>query len=173
MYDWELADPVCNLWIRMRQAWEAMDKTLEVNLGKSDTTLSQIDVLVILSINKGSLTPGEIASFMFREKHSASALLTRMQRAGFVKKTRSKKDQRVVKIKMQPKGEELLRQAMPSGLGQSRRLLRNCLSDSEVQQLDQLLKKVRDCALDELGVKAEPLPAACDVSGALAEITKT
>lgn len=172
MYDWELADPVCNLWVRMRQAWEALDKTLEVNLGKSDTTLSQMDVLVILSINKGSLTPGEIASYMFREKHSASALLTRMQRAGFVKKTRSKKDQRVVKIKMQPKGEELLRQAMPGGLGGTRRLLRQCLNDDEMKQLDGLLRKVRDCALDELGMKADPLPPTIDVSGLLNEIQR-
>jgi len=169
MYDWELADPVFNVWVRMRQAWEALDKAVEVELGKRQTTLSQMDVLVILSNSKRPLTPGEIASYMFREKHSASALLTRMQRAGLVKKTRSKKDQRVVKIKVQPKGEDLLRQAMPASFGQAHRLLKSCLSDQETAQLDGLLKKVRDRALQELGLKAEPLPAVVEVAGLLTE----
>jgi DNA-binding MarR family transcriptional regulator len=169
MYDWELSDPVFNAWLRMRQAWEAMDKALEVELGKHQATLSQIDVLMILSSSRRPLSPGEIASFMFREKHSASALLTRMQRAGYVRKTRSKKDQRVVKIKMQPKGADLLKQAMPSAFGQAHKMLETSLSGEELKHLDGLMKKVRDGALRELGLKAEPLPATIDAEGLLAE----
>ncbi len=171
MYDWEVGDPVYSAWLRMRQAWEAMDKALEVELGKHQATLSQIDVLLILSSSKRPLSPGEIASFMFREKHSASALLTRMQKAGYVRKMRSKKDQRVVKIKMQPKGAELLSKAMPAAFGQAHRLLKSSLSPEEVKQLDTLMKKVRDGALRELGLKAEPLPANIDAEGLLAGIS--
>ncbi len=162
MYNWELADPVLNAWVRMRQAWEAMDKALEIELAKRQTTLAQIDVLMVLGASKSPLTPGEIAAYMFREKHSASALLTRMQRAGYIKKTRSRKDQRVVRIKMQPKGEVLLKQAMPAGLGQARKLLKSALSDDEIKQLDDLAKKVRDRALQQLRLKAGLAPATVD-----------
>jgi hypothetical protein len=61
---------------------------------------------------------------------------------------------------MQAKGEELLKQTKEAGLGRAESLLKSCLSTQEIKQLDALLKKVRDQALKELGIKAEPLPAA-------------
>ncbi len=173
MYDWELPDPVLVAWVRLRQAWEAIYKVMEVELDKRETTLAQIDVLTILSLSKAPLTPGQIASYMFREKHSASALLSRMQRAGYVKKVRSRKDQRVVKIRMQPKGEELLKQALRSGLGQTHKVLRSCLTEGETKQLDGLLKKVRDCSLKELGMRTEPFPLTTGVPGLLSVVGAT
>jgi len=81
-----------------------------------------------------------------------------MWRAGLVNKARSPRDQRVVRIRMQPKGEEKLKQAAPAAFGQAGELLNSCLSKSELEQLDKLLKKVRDGALSKLGMDAGPLP---------------
>ena len=64
---------------------------------------------------------------------------------------------------MQPNSEGLLKETRQAGLGQARRLLKSCLSDKEIQQLDGLLRKVRDRALRELGMKAEPLPETVNV----------
>ncbi|NQT48398.1 MAG: MarR family transcriptional regulator [Chloroflexi bacterium] len=130
---------------------------MERDLDKQGSTLAQTDVLRILEASKIPLTPGQLASYIFREQHSVSAQLSRMWRAGLVKKTRSKKDQRVVSIKMQPKGKELLEQTRQAGGGQTRDLLTSALSDEELRQLDKLLKKVRDRALQRLGMKAKPL----------------
>jgi DNA-binding MarR family transcriptional regulator len=91
-----------------------------------------MDVLLILSMSKNPLSPGEISSYVFREKHSVSALLSRMQRAGYVKKVRSRKDQRVVKIQIQPKGRELLDQAIPVVIGHSREMLASRFSEKEI-----------------------------------------
>jgi DNA-binding MarR family transcriptional regulator len=140
-----------------------MDRVVETGLNKHDATLAQIDVLEVLSVSKVPLTPGAIASYTFRQQHTASAQLSRMSRAGLVKKTRSKEDQRVVRIKIRPKGEELLKETRQAGLGQARRLLKSCLSDKEARQLDGLLRKVRDHALQQLGMKAEPLPETVNV----------
>jgi DNA-binding MarR family transcriptional regulator len=148
--------------VRLRQA-DAVDRVVETGLDKHDATLAQIDVLGILSISTVPLTPCIIASYTFRRVHSASAQLSRMSRDGLVKKTRSKNDQRVVRIKMQPQGEELMKETRKAGLGQARRLLKSCLSDEEVKQLYRLLRKVRDRALRELGMKAEPLPETVNV----------
>ena len=171
MYDWELTDDALKAWVRLRQASEAMEKVLESGLGKQNATLAQVDVLGVLSASKAPLTPGAIASYTFRQQHSTSAQLSRMWRAGLVTKTRSKKDQRVVRIKMQPKGKELLNETREAGLGQARKLLKSCLSAEEVEQLDKLLKKVRDCALQQLGVKAEPLPNSFDAAKLVADLT--
>ena len=163
MYDWELSDDALKAWMRLRQASDAVERVVEVGMAKQDATLAQIDVLGLLSVNKVPLTPGTLASYTFRRQHTASAQLSRMSRAGLVKKTRSKKDQRVVRIKIQPKGQEALKQTRQAGLRQARRLLKSCLSDKEIKQLDGLLKKVRDRALQQLEMKTEPLPETVNV----------
>lgn len=148
MYDWELSDDAIKAWVRLRQTSDAVERVVETGLVKHGATLPQIDVLEILSVSKVPLTPGALASYTFRQPHSASAQLIRMSRAGLVKRARSKNDQRVVRIRIQPKGEKLLKSA---------------LSDEEIKQFDRLLRKVRDRALRELGMKVEPLPETVDV----------
>jgi DNA-binding MarR family transcriptional regulator len=163
MYDWELSDDAIKAWVRLRQAYDAVERMVEVGLDKRNVTLAQVDVLGVLSISKVPLTPGAIASYTFRQPHSASAQLIRMSRAGLVKRTRSKNDWRLVRIRIQPKGEELLKETRQAGLAQARRLLKSALSDEEIKHLDRLLRKVRDRALRELGMKAEPLPETINI----------
>ena len=80
-------------------------------------------------------------------------LVTRMEKASYVRKVRSRKDQRVVKIQMQPKGEKLLKKTVGAGFPHARRIMMPSLSEEEIKQLDQLLKKLRNGALQELGLK--------------------
>jgi len=145
--------------VRLRQASDAALRATEIELGKRQTTLAQMDVLLILSMSKVPLSPGEISAYVFREKHSVSALLSRMQRAGYVKKVRSKKDQRVVKIQIQPKGRELLNQSVAVIIGYARDLLKTRFSEKEIRQLDKFMKALRDLALRELGTDAKKVPA--------------
>lgn len=158
MHNWETGDLYLTTWVRLRQAAEAAMRAVEIELGKRQTTLAQTDVLLILSMSKNPLSPGEISSYVFREKHSVSALLSRMQRAGYVKKVRSRKDQRVVKIQIQPKGKELLDQAMPVIIGDARGMLVGRFSEKETKQFDRHLKGMRDAALKSLGTEARSLP---------------
>jgi DNA-binding MarR family transcriptional regulator len=146
-------------WVRLRQASDAALRATEIELGKRQTTLAQMDVLLILSMSKIPLSPGEISAYVFREKHSVSALLSRMQRAGYVKKVRSKKDQRVVKIQIQPKGKELLNQSVAVIVGYARDLLRTRFTEKEIKQFDRSMKALRDLALRELGTEAKRIPA--------------
>ena len=159
MHNWETKDPYLTAWVRLRQASDAALRATEIELGKRQTTLAQMDVLLILSMSKIPLSPGEISAYVFREKHSVSALLSRMQRAGYVKKVRSKKDQRVVKIQIQPKGKELLNQSVAVIVGYARDLLRTRFTEKEIKQFDRSMKALRDLALRELGTEAKRIPA--------------
>ena len=159
MHNWETKDPYLTAWVRLRQASDAALRATEIELGKRQTTLAQMDVLLILSMSKIPLSPGEISAYVFREKHSVSALLSRMQRAGYVKKVRSKKDQRVVKIQIQPKGKELLNQSVAVIVGYARDLLRTRFTEKEIKQFDRSMKTLRDLALRELGTEAKRIPA--------------
>ena len=171
MYDWELSDDALKTWVRLRQAWEAVEKALGRELDRHDATIAQVDVLGVLDASKVSLTPGQLSSYTFREQHSISAQLSRMRKAGLIKKTRSAKDQRVVRINATPKGKDSLEETRQAGLGQARKLLKAALSGQELEQLDKLLKKVRDRALQQLGMEAEPLPNTFDAAKFLADLT--
>jgi DNA-binding MarR family transcriptional regulator len=136
---------------------------LGTGLGKKGATLPQIDVLEILSVSRMPLTPGAVAFLHVPTTAQCFAQLIRMSRAGLVRRTRSKNDQRVVGIRIQPKGKELLKKTRRAGIGQARRLLKSSLSDEEIKRLGRLLRKIRDRALRELGMKADPLPETVNV----------
>ncbi len=170
MHDWNLTNfPYINSWTLMAEAFEAAYKAVESELGRYDTTLAQFNMLLILDLSKTSLTPGQIASYTFREQHSVSAQLSRMRRAGLITKTRSRKDQRVVTVRITPKGKELLERVKPVGLGLARNLLQSCFSQKQLEQFDQNMKKVRDCALQLLGKEVKPLPPNFRIPETLAE----
>lgn len=114
MYDWEFDNPELQGWIQLHQAAHVMNRILDIALAKDETTTAQMEVLGVLNSAKGSMTLGEIATALFGENHGVSAKLTRMHKAGLVRKTRSSKDQRVVRIRMSPDGEKLLRQGQPN-----------------------------------------------------------
>jgi DNA-binding MarR family transcriptional regulator len=159
VHDWNLTNfPYLHTWTLMSEAFEASYKAVESELGRHDTTLAQFNMLLILDHCKTALTPGQLAAYTFREQHSVSAQLSRMRKAGLVKKTRSTKDQRVVTVKITPKGRELLDRVKPAGLGLAQDIIKSCFSENELGQFDEQLRKVRDCALQRLGREAKPVP---------------
>ena len=160
MYEWDLRDyPYLNTWTLMSEAFEASYKAVETELDRHGTTLAQLNMLLILDHCESPLTPGQIASYVFREQHSVSAQLSRMWRARLVTKTRSKSDQRVVRIKITPKGKELLAKIKPTGLGLAQSILEGCFTQKELGQFNASLKKVRDSALKQLGTEAKQVPS--------------
>jgi DNA-binding MarR family transcriptional regulator len=162
MYDWQLMDPTVNVWLRVRQAWEALERAIEEELDDLHTTLRQIDTLMLLLSSKRPLTSSEIASCLFRTQHSTSELLSRMETHGYIKRIPRKDDRRAVEVIIEPKGEELLRQALDRGFRYARRIITSSLTLEEMSQLDEPLRKLRDGALNEIGLSAEPLPIDVD-----------
>jgi len=163
MYNYELTDNALKAWIRLRQTSEAVEKVLLTDLNKQGFTPAQVDLLAALDAWEKPPTQGQLARHLFREQLSISVQLTRMWRAGAVRKIRQRDDQRVVKVSMTPKGRDLLAQIKKTGMGQAREIVASALSEQELAQLDRLAKKVRDRALERLGQKAEKLPEGFDV----------
>ena len=52
VHNWETKDPYLTAWVRLRQASDAALRATEIELGKRQTTLAQMDVLLILSMSK-------------------------------------------------------------------------------------------------------------------------
>ncbi len=162
MYDWRFSDPVSTTWVLLRQTWEALAEYLWVELSIYDLTLAQIDILRILSISREPLPECDIASLTFRTPQSVSGLISRMQKAGYVRKSRSGANQRSVTVKLQPKGQEVVDKVMELGFEYGNRVIKSALSTDEIEQLGTLLTKCRNKALEGLGYSVQPLPEALD-----------
>jgi len=94
-----------------------------------------------------------------------SAQLSRMWRAGLIKKTRSQKDQSVVIVRITPKGKELLDRVKPLGLGLAQDIVRESIPEGKLEQFNRYLKQVRDAALQKLGKEAKPVPTSFRLPG--------
>jgi DNA-binding MarR family transcriptional regulator len=77
-------------------------------------TAQQIGVIVMLSSRRAS-TPFELSRAMSYDSGSMTRLLDRLEKKGFVVRTRSDADRRMVKLELTPQGHEAARQ-LP-GLG--------------------------------------------------------
>lgn len=135
-----------------------MRKAVLSDVAADSLSLAQIDALMILNVSKRPLAPSEIASYLFRERHSFSGLLTRMVEAGYVSKVRDQMDRRYFRVEITPKGREVVRHLAPPMLAVAIRIVKSSLSAYEIGELDRLLKKLRDASLDELGVNIAPYP---------------
>ena len=158
MHDWNLEDPFLRSWVLMGQAFEAACRALEVELVQYRMTVPQYNVLMLLDCCTVPLSPGQISSYVFREKHTVSTLLSRMEKAGLIEKTKDGDDDRVVKAQITPKGRLVLKKVMSPAMRYARELMNTCFTEEEVKQWDRHLRKLRDHSLQELGQEIEPLP---------------
>jgi DNA-binding MarR family transcriptional regulator len=162
MYDWDFDDPYSDTWVLLQQSWEAISGYLQGELSDLGVTWAQADILMILSASRAPLTASQIAAYTFRSPQSVSELIGRMENGGYVKKVRGVGDQRVVKIRMSSKGEDLANRLKKAGFVYGSRVMKTSLTPTEVDQLNLLLRKLRDGILREIALKAEPLPDVLD-----------
>ena len=118
MYEIKTGLRALDEWIRLKQEYDAVDRVIDLAFESEKMTWQQFMVLAALE-SAVKLRPGDLSTFGFRQAHSVSALCSRMQKLGLVKKHRSRKDQRVVYLSATSKGRSRLvagRKALLSAL---------------------------------------------------------
>lgn len=159
MYDYQISDRLLAAWVLMGQTWSAMYKAAERQLNKVGLTPEQIDTLWVCRDYPGPLTPAELSRLLFRGNQTVAGLLTRMERQGLVRRVPKRKGKPFAEIQMTAKGEQLC----ASGIEELRALIANIMSSlsaEELEQFQELLRKPRQKALDELQIelKQPPVP---------------
>jgi len=81
---------------------------------KYGLTTEQWGVLTSIK-SRGPLRPTDLASILERTTNSISMLVDRMVKAGLVRRTRDRKDRRVVTVSMTSKGEKAVEPAVIAG----------------------------------------------------------
>jgi DNA-binding MarR family transcriptional regulator len=99
-------------------------------------------------------TPSELARRLFREPHSVSELVDRMEKAGLVRRVSDLAKRNLVRIELTDKGRDIYEQSLAE---EPVHRIMDSLSDEEHAQLRAILGKLWDEAVKELGMeKREP-----------------
>lgn len=153
----DLADGIrFKAWVLMDQTRHAMDKSREKELRQYNMTPAQAAALYIIDTSGRKTTPSTISQWHLRETSSMSGLLARMEKEGLILRTRDLRRKNQVRISITRKGRRAYRKSLAR---ESIKNIMSCLSDEECQQFTSLLLKLRDKALQEIGVRRiPPLP---------------
>ena len=105
---------VLRLWLLLRRVGDALNLCLDLMYSKYGITNEQSGVLAAIK-SRGPLKPSDLASILERSPNSMSMLVDRMVKANLVKRTRDRKDRRLVFVTLTDKGKEKLAPGVPEG----------------------------------------------------------
>ncbi|HEY4295550.1 MAG TPA: MarR family transcriptional regulator [Paraburkholderia sp.] len=100
-------------------------------------TAQQIGVILMLSSRRAS-TPFELSRAMSYDSGSMTRLLDRLEKKGFVVRTRSDADRRMVKLELTPQGHEAARQLPGLGAAVLNEQLRGFSAEEHATLIDLL-----------------------------------
>jgi len=143
------------LWALLGQASNAMDRAADYEFRKIGVTMMQAAVLFFVKNAKKPVTPSQISRWLFREPHTVSQLLVRMEQQGLIRKTKDLERKNLVRVALTEKGEKIFQRQ-----GEMRVISRilSSLSPKECDNLGACLKKLRDEAIKELDTRPRQLP---------------
>ena len=151
------SDEDFTLWFLLRQACDATLRARDRELSQYDISVEEAAVLFVVQANGERATPSEISRWLFREPHSTSGLIIRMEKDGLVRKLNDLERKNMLRVVMTEKGREAYEK---STARESIHRIMSSLSQDERQLLRSCLERLRNEALKELRVerKAPPFP---------------
>jgi DNA-binding MarR family transcriptional regulator len=123
-----------------------MGRAREHELKQAGITTTQSAILHLLKVLNGPVTPPMLSVWLFREPHTITMILGRMEKQGLIRKTKDLPIKNVVRVTLTEKGEEAYTQSSKT------RAIRNilsCLSPEERDTLREYMERLRGKAIEE------------------------
>jgi MarR family multiple antibiotic resistance transcriptional regulator len=127
-------------WWEMSVTSLILQRAWGLELDQIGLTVPQTLVLSIVATSPEPITPMKLSKSMHREPHTISALLTRMEAQGLVKKERNLERGNWVRVTLTKKGKEAFERQL--GAGKVRNIT-SCLSKQELEALNGMNRKLR------------------------------
>lgn len=140
-------DEYYTLWLHLILVKDMIHRARKEELGRIGITVSEASVLFYSKALGDRATPTEISRCIFRRPHGISALVSRMERKGLVKKIKDLRKKNLVRVELTAKGQQAQKDASKRVV--IRRII-SSLSKDERQQLSSYLEKLRSKAFGEL-----------------------
>lgn len=127
-------------WAEMSVTSTILRRAWEMELAQVGLTVPQTLVLTIVQGSPEPITPMKLSRLMHREPHTISALLTRMEAQGLVKKERNLERGNWVRVSLTKKGKEAYERQL---VARRVRNITECLSKQELDALNKINRKMR------------------------------
>ena len=141
-------------WVFMSRTRDAIFRNRVKDLKGHDLSARQASVLIVLEELDNKATPAEVSKWIFREPHSVSDFLKRMERDGLIKRVKDLKRKNMIRIEITEKGREAVHNAKKI---ESVHKIMAALSKEEHQQLMVIMQKLWNKALEELRIENRPI----------------
>lgn len=143
-----LFDEYFPLWIMIAQTKDAILRARQRDYARFNISNERRAVLWNIQNNGGHATPVEIARQLFRELHSVTEMLKRMEKEGLI--TRYKGSGRSkIEVKLTQKGLDVFNQSLHN---ETDKRIFSVLTKKQRQRLASYLWKLRGQVLKELGI---------------------
>ena len=139
--NYESENTVLRLWLLLRRVGDTLMRCQDSVFSKYGLTTEQWGLLTAIKA-RGPLRPSDLASLLDRTPNSMSMLIDRMVKAGLVRRTRDRKDRRVVAVSFTEKGKTAVEPAVIAGWEFIHEVL-SPLSDNEKRDLASMLETVK------------------------------
>jgi len=142
------------LWVLLSQAHDAIVKAIEKELRPIGISMIQAAVLFIAKA-ADLATPAEISRWLFREPHTVSGLLGRMEKEGLVKQVKDLPRKNLIRIVLTERGEEAYKKS------REMKVIREVMSSLSLrkrQSLRAYLETLRDKALELEAIRPSRRP---------------
>ena len=141
------------LWWLLYQTRDAIFRARAKELIAYGISPMQSGVLFVVSTLGDEATPSKISQWMFRQPHSVTGLLNRMERAGLITREIDSYRKHQSRITLTEKGRSIYSQ---SGKKESINQIMSCLSEEQYQQFRSYLEMVQSEALKQLSTNLRP-----------------
>ena len=141
-------------WVFLARTRDAIFRNRVKEFKKYNLSARQSSVLMVLNALDDSPTPAEISRWVFREPHSISDFLKRMERDGLIRRVKDLDRKNLISVKITEKGREAVHNAKKM---ESIHKIMSSLTKEEHQQLRAILRKLWDKAIRELGIEERPI----------------
>jgi len=135
--DEPLSDQVFHRFLALLRHQRQYARQIENEQGITPRDFSVLRFL----LDSGPATVSQVQAFLHRSPSTTSTLIAQLDEAGYVTRTRSETDNRVVIVALTPGGQWLAEQAPFGGLPLLRRRLSR-LSEERLRQVDEVLVEV-------------------------------
>ena len=141
-------------WIFIARTRDAIVKNRVKELYKYNLSIRQCTILMVLDALGDNSTPAELSRWVFREQHSISDFLKRMERDGLIRRVKDLDRKNMIRVTITEKGREAVHDIKKM---ESLHEIMSSLTKEEHQQLRTILEKLWDKALEELGISKRPV----------------
>lgn len=150
--DFLIEDEAYRLWLLLMQTRRIMFKARKNELFSLDVVADHSAIFFLIHTLGRNAIPAEISRILFREPHTVSAVVSRLEKTGFVRKIKDLQRKNMIRLELTQKGLDAYNRATKK---ETIHNIINTLSSREQKTFALLLEKLQKKALEEIKLKYE------------------